>query len=267
MSGIIYENWTVPVFAVKRGELTDYVHVHRCAEIVTVIEGGTKLRLGNMEYEMTLGQTAFLFPNMVHSFTVGNNGILCYYTTVSWSILSLFGDIFTSYLPGTPIIENTPQELIDVFRNLTMLLTSNPPFKDQIQSAYAELLIAGLLPLLDLKKLKDASGENVERMLIYCNENFARKITAEQMAADLHISPTYIQRVFRRYLGTTLTKYVTALRIMEAERVLLDEKRSITDAALSAGFQSIRTFNRVFSAAKGMTPGDFRKKLLEDLKH
>ena len=266
MAGIVYENWTVPVFAFKRNELTDYVHVHRCVEIVTVLEGGAKLRLGHKEYDLTEGQTVFIFPNMVHSFDVGADGITCYYATVGWGILSLFGDIFTSYFPGTPVIEKTSENLKEIFKELASLVYYDPPFKEQTQSAYAELLIAGLLPYLDLKKLTDVSGDNVERMLIYCNENFAKKITVEQMGADLHISPTYIQKVFRRYLGTTLTKYITALRIMEAERVLLDEKRSITDAAMSAGFQSIRTFNRIFITEKGMTPGDYRKKLLETLK-
>ena len=265
MPGIKYENWTVPVFATKRGELTDYAHVHRCLEIVTMLEGSAELRLGSAVYTLTPGQTAVIFPNMVHSFDVCGGGILCCYTTVGWGVLSLFGDIFTSYLPGSPLVKHTPDELVSVFEKLTGLLTEEPPFKEQLQCAYAELLIAGLLPMLDLKKLRDASGDNVERILMYCNENFTKKITAEQMAADLYISPSYIQRVFRRYLGTTLTKYVAALRIMEAKRVLLDGKRSITEAAMEAGFQSIRTFNRVFSSQNGITPGEYRRTVLEEL--
>ena len=112
MSGIRFENWTVPVFANKRGELTDYAHVHRCLEIVTVLEGSAKLLLGSAGYIMTPGQTAFIFPNMVHSFDVCGDSILCCYTTVGWGVLSLFGDVFTSYLPGSPLVKQTPDELV-----------------------------------------------------------------------------------------------------------------------------------------------------------
>ena len=47
--------------------------------------------------------------------------------------------------------------------------------------------------------------------------------------------------------------------------MLLDGKRSITEAAMEAGFQSIRTFNRVFSSQNGITPGEYRRAVLEEL--
>jgi AraC-like DNA-binding protein len=266
MPNIVYENWTVPVYALVLGELTDYIHAHRCIEVVTVYKGSAVLRLGSEMYELTPGCTAVVFPNLIHSYKVGENGIRCYYCTVSWGILSRFGDIFTSYIPDSPVIEKTPERLIKVFSDMTGMLLDKHQYNDRRQSGQAEYLLAELLPMLDLKRVKDVSGDNLERILLYYNENYAKKITLADIAADLHISTTYISSIFRRYFGTTPAKYLASIRIMEAERMLLDEKRNLTEIAMSSGFQSIRTFNRVFTAAKKMTPTEYRKKLLDEIK-
>ncbi len=265
MSDILVENWTVPVHALIRGELTDYIHVHHCIEIVTVLEGGAKLHMGNAEYTLTSGCTAVVFPSIAHMYTWGY-GMKCCYCTVSRGVLSRFGDVFTSYLPVDPVVSETPGELTDIFLKLTSLLNDKGPYREQRQSGYAELLISGLLPLLEIRKVRSISGDNIERIMRYYNENISKKITLSEVADDLNISRTYITSIFRRYFGTTPSKYLTAIRIMEAKRMLLEEKRSLTDIALSSGFQSVRTFNRVFSDNAKMTPTQYRKTELERLR-
>ena len=41
---------------------------------------------------------------------------------------------------------------------------------------------------------------------------------------------------------------------------LLHTNASITDIAHASGFQTVRTFNRVFSEQTGMTPTEYRQK-------
>jgi len=52
-------------------------------------------------------------------------------------------------------------------------------------------------------------------------------------------------------------------RITKAEWFLLSENISITDTAYKAGFNSIKTFNRVFKLKKGQSPSQFKKAISE----
>ena len=64
----------------------------------------------------------------------------------------------------------------------------------------------------------------------------------------------------------SFSQTVTALRL-EASRGLLmaAPQRSISDVAFACGFESLATFYRVFRAAQGMTPGDFRAERMSAL--
>ena len=57
-----------------------------------------------------------------------------------------------------------------------------------------------------------------------------------------------------------LRQYINQYRVDHAKYLIVDTDESITDIALSCGFQSIRNFNRVFCRLTGMTPQELRKK-------
>ena len=50
--------------------------------------------------------------------------------------------------------------------------------------------------------------------------------------------------------------------IMRLDRVMADRKMSLTEIAMHSGFQSISSFNRVFHAEKGISPGEYRALLM-----
>ena len=82
--------------------------------------------------------------------------------------------------------------------------------------------------------------------------------TVENLARSVGISRERLAELFRQYTGLTPKQYINSLRIDYVNRLLL-EGSDITDAALRAGFGSIRTFNGAYKAAMGMTPTEYLK--------
>jgi AraC-like DNA-binding protein len=78
------------------------------------------------------------------------------------------------------------------------------------------------------------------------------------VADRLGVSVRHLHELFEN-TEKSFSQTVTALRL-EASRGLLMSapQRSISDVAFACGFESLATFYRVFRAAQGTTPGDFR---------
>lgn len=111
---------------------------------------------------------------------------------------------------------------------------------------------------MELKKKDKYNVETIKSVLIYIDEHFVEQIDIHSAAAELHISRSHISHMFRGKLNTTFTKYLTMKRIDYACELLKNEDMTVTDAAMSSGFGSIRTFNRVFTEYKGISPRKFR---------
>lgn len=83
------------------------------------------------------------------------------------------------------------------------------------------------------------------------------------MAKDLGVSKYAISRVFSATFHTNFNQYLNEQRLNYAVSLLEYTDTSITDICLEAGFQSQRTFNRVFQEKFKMTPREYKKNFKE----
>lgn len=75
------------------------------------------------------------------------------------------------------------------------------------------------------------------------------------VAAAAGIHPVYCARAFRRAVGCTVSTYLRALRLLDAGRLILEEKSSLADVALRVGFADQAHFTRSCSRDLGFPPG------------
>jgi len=70
--------------------------------------------------------------------------------------------------------------------------------------------------------------------------------------------------MYYHVLNTTFYDYINSLRIEEQSLTLMREHPDYTleRIATESGFQSLSTFRRAFLKEKGVTPSEYRKKLL-----
>lgn len=101
----------------------------------------------------------------------------------------------------------------------------------------------------------------IEKAVAYINNNYARSISLEDIAAVVGLSPAYLSRLFKKEMGRTVTDYLTLVRIEAAKRMLLGGKATIEEIAVATGFNEATYFSRVFKREVGVSPGVFRSRL------
>ncbi|MCB1236934.1 MAG: helix-turn-helix domain-containing protein [Verrucomicrobiae bacterium] len=92
----------------------------------------------------------------------------------------------------------------------------------------------------------------------FINANLEDRITLDQVAAHVCVSPYYFCKVFKQATGMTLTEYVNRRRVERAKRKLLVPHARVTEVAYEVGYQSLSQFNRSFLKYVGMSPTRFR---------
>ncbi|MBE5782544.1 MAG: helix-turn-helix domain-containing protein [Clostridiales bacterium] len=97
----------------------------------------------------------------------------------------------------------------------------------------------------------------------YLQSNFSRKLTLDEIAHSVHISPTYLSRVFKRETGASLVDFLNRIRIEKSRELLADSSLRLIEVALQCGFESQSYFNRMFKLFCDMTPQQYRK-LMEE---
>ena len=101
--------------------------------------------------------------------------------------------------------------------------------------------------------------EIVDSARLYVEQNYMRDIDLSDVAAFSGFSKYYFSRMFKQQLGISFSEYLRQKRVGVAEERLIHSDQSIQDIAVSAGFGSIATFNRVFKEAKNCTPSRYRE--------
>lgn len=106
---------------------------------------------------------------------------------------------------------------------------------------------------------KDSLATTVKK---YLDENFKKNITMDSLVEIFHFSDSYIGRIFRNEFGTPPMKYLIALRIEEACR-LMETNKDLGIALIGemVGYNDQRYFSRIFHSIKGVTPSQYKKNL------
>ena len=87
------------------------------------------------------------------------------------------------------------------------------------------------------------------------------ELTQPDLASRIGLTDKELSYVLNEGLGTSYADYINGLRVAEAQRRLLDsdlEGATVLEIAMTSGFASKATFNRVFKKATGVTPTTYR---------
>ena len=169
----------------------------------------------------------------------------------------MMGQVITGARPsGEPIRKILPQSEMREH-----LLASVPTVPEDLLSSYVRILTI-CAEYLTLSNAIGLSSQNPGAMAkSYISNNFRKKITLSDICAHLACSKSTLVNNFRKTYGTTVTAYLTEVRLEEAEKLLNGNEHTLSEIAALCGFSDQSYFSKVFSAKMGCTPGDYRRRL------
>lgn len=99
----------------------------------------------------------------------------------------------------------------------------------------------------------------IQKAAEYIHKNYRNKLTIDDIAQVVYLSPCYVSRIFKQGLGCTLMEYLTQVRIEEAKTMLKNPKYNVMQVAEESGFDDPGYFTRVFKKREGITPSRFKQ--------
>ena len=238
-------------------------HLHKSMECVYVTCGSLEIGVAQELYHMEQGDFAIVFPEMIHHYQVFDPaGGKAIYLLAEPTLAGGFLTTLQQYCPLTPVIP-AAQVHPDIVYAMESLCANSVSSNQEVilHQAFVQIILARCLADLTLvNKNTFESDDIIYQTMSYISRHFPETITLTSMARDLAISPDALSRVFSSTFHTNFNQYVNEIRLNYASTLLTSTSESITDVYLNAGFESQRTFNRVFKEHYRMSPREYRLK-------
>lgn len=103
------------------------------------------------------------------------------------------------------------------------------------------------------------------KALTFIRHNYGYDIKVTDIARYVGIDRTYLFKIFKHFLGKSVKDYLTEYRLLTAKYMLQRTTYNMTEVALSCGFYDLSSFSRNFKKAEGVTPMQYRSKLLSEI--
>lgn len=244
-------------------EIRFHAHMHKHIEIVYIFEGGQHVNIGGETYEISAGQAAVIFPDIVHCYYRDDvrpaDGVLviCHPKILG----GLFPDISDSR-PESPIITDVDSDTAFAFSRIADCTS----FSEKL--GWSLVIISKLLKKIKINKNKHIPIENLtEKMIEYISLNFKQDISLDTLAEEFNVSKYYISHIFSDKIKINFRSYLALIRTEYAAGLIRTTDDSITNICLNSGFSSQRTFNRAFNRIYGITPREYKHNIGEFYKN
>jgi AraC-like DNA-binding protein len=100
----------------------------------------------------------------------------------------------------------------------------------------------------------------VERRVLQLIEGGAPYSIAH-LATQLHLSPSHLQRLFKRETGVRMGEWLLTFRLQKAAYLLANSYLTVKEIARSVGYEHVSSFIRAFESKYVVTPTHFRERV------
>ncbi len=98
----------------------------------------------------------------------------------------------------------------------------------------------------------------IQKVKEYIQGNISKDITLEGAADYVHLSPSYLSKIFKQIEGDTFIGYVIGFRIKKARSLLKEGHYKVNDISGMVGFNDVKYFYKVFKKVTGFSPTDYK---------
>ena len=248
-------------------------HIHKQAELLYVLEGEIRVTIDQTCYLLKANDFLCIFPCQIHSTETPTQSKVLFLLILP-EFLSSFQNHLTGFLPDSPLLLPKDRTVFssEALSMLCGLIRTTDSFKTQTLTewekteyirSYLNIILANFFSIHSLYKVNtDSLDTLIQNTLFYIEENITCPLTLSTIADALHVSSFHLSHVFSASLHLSLPAYLNERRLLLSLPMLEKTDASVTEIAFSCGFQSLRTYYRVFQEHFHQSPLAYRKEFV-----
>ncbi len=258
-----------------RGHVTENYHCHDHGEIAFVLSGTGKYRIEDEIYTVQEGDLLILNPGVRHqALACPESATPATEFFIGYSDLQLNGlAVNCMPVPEGEYMLHTAGELR---QRLFKLCSSMEAEKAVCRQGKYFMLKAYMIQLLllvireqcePMERPQGFSFESVnrkyvvEQILNYFEDHYDEKISLDQIAENMYLSPFYISKIFKSETGDAPIRHLIHIRLEKARELLESGfDGNIQEVASLVGYEDAYHFSKLFKKHFGVSPSQVRKK-------
>lgn len=100
----------------------------------------------------------------------------------------------------------------------------------------------------------ESEREKIFKARDILNEYYDEAISIKDLSRKVAMNECYLKKGFKTLIGDTVHEYQAKQRIYHAQRMLREERKTVTEVAALLGYSSISHFSTAFKKATGLKP-------------
>lgn len=263
----------------ERQEEEQNYHCHDFIEIVIILKGKGHFLINGTDIPITEGNVLLLNPGTYHrSIPISSHTLTeCYLAFTDVEFINTPKNFFPLF-HGQKILGKLPEkakkEIFQLCSAMNQESQSRNTGRYFMLKAY---LIQVLCLLLRFDQQEELSDEHhmkgyefkspnktyvVQQIMKYMESHYREKISLDQIAENMYLSPFYISKLFKSETGDTPINYLISLR-MEKAKELLDRNPSLSiqEAAAQVGYEDAYHFSKLFKKYFGLSPMYYKARI------
>lgn len=251
-------------------------HKHDFYITVLITKGTGKHEIDFSTYDVKPGYVFFLSPGQTHNWQLSKNcdGYIFFHSATFYDLnftsKKIKDYLFFSSVYNLPLLQLNAAHttrLKPLFNELLNEYTANAWMKYSKLCSLADLIYIELTrlysPLYERKEANEGYLDKIRKLEDLVDKNFKTIKFPKDYAEMMNLSEKHLNRICKSCLNKTTTDVISDRIILEAKRILVISKASVSQVAEQLGYTDYAYFSRLFRKKCNQTPLEFAKQYKE----
>ena len=178
----------------------------------------------------------------------------------SYLFMKLFAaNIFTSLFEDLQQFgiekQDLDMDLMEEYRQITEMQSVEQAVERLYQYA------TRVIDLIE-RNSRNSNAKTVTAARHYIEEHYMeRTLTMDDVAKQIHMSPSYFSVVFKRETGVSFTDYLIRLRIRKSQELMRHTDLKIYEISARVGYDTAAYYSTAFKKETGISPTEYKKRV------
>lgn len=244
------------------------LHWHKAMEFIYIIDGSLNMMNEGKVTELKSNEIYFVNHDCFHrTFTSHPD------ENIKYLVVLLSYDKLLKYYPNLEQFEFSISEsdsarlkITDLLNQVALYFEKKPiGYEVKINSLLQDIYFVLISECVCKKRqninyVSNKEFEYVKTAIEYMGQNYFENLTLNDIANIIGLSTSYFSRCFKSITRISVMQYLANIRLESALRDIVDENKTVTNAAFDNGFTSVKSFIELCKKVYNCTPRQYKFK-------